>query len=41
MLVIGRWAVVANAFGVHLSGVLAWIVWACMHVMNLVTFRVQ
>ena len=29
----------ANASGVHLSGSLAWIVWACMHVMNLVTFR--
>jgi hypothetical protein len=30
---------VANASGIHLSGLLAWIVWACMHVMNLVTFR--
>jgi NADH dehydrogenase len=39
LAVIGRWAAVANASGVHLSGVLAWIVWACMHVMNLVTFR--
>jgi NADH dehydrogenase len=37
--VIGRWAAVANAFGVHLSGLLAWIVWACIHVMNLVTFQ--
>jgi NADH:ubiquinone reductase (H+-translocating) len=37
--VIGRWAAVAKASGVHLSGLLAWIVWACMHLMNLVTFR--
>ena len=39
LAVIGRWTAVANASGVHLSGLLAWIVWACMHVMNLVTFR--
>ena len=39
LAVIGRWAAVANASGVHLSGFLAWIVWACMHVVNLVTFR--
>jgi NADH dehydrogenase len=39
LAVIGRWAAVATASGVHLSGSLAWIVWACMHVMNLVTFR--
>jgi NADH dehydrogenase len=39
LAVIGRWAAVANAFGVHLSGLLAWIVWAFTHVMNLVTFR--
>jgi NADH dehydrogenase len=39
LAVIGRWAAVANAFGVHLSGLLAWIVWACIHVMNLVTFQ--
>jgi NADH:ubiquinone reductase (H+-translocating) len=39
LAVIGRWAAVANASGVHLSGLLAWIVWACMHVTNLVTFR--
>jgi NADH dehydrogenase len=37
--VIGRWAAVANASGVHLSGLLAWILWACIHVMNLVTFQ--
>jgi NADH dehydrogenase len=39
LAVIGRWAAVANASGVHLSGFIAWIVWACMHVVNLVTFR--
>lgn len=39
LAVIGRWAGVASAFGVHLSGLLAWIVWACIHVMNLVTFQ--
>jgi hypothetical protein len=39
LAVIGRWAAVANAFGVHLSGLLAWIVWACIHLMNLVTFQ--
>ena len=39
LAVIGRWAAVANASGVHLSGLLAWILWACIHVMNLVTFR--
>jgi NADH:ubiquinone reductase (H+-translocating) len=37
--VIGRWAAVANASGVHLSGLLAWIVWAFIHVMNLVSFQ--
>jgi len=39
LAVIGRWAAVANASGVHLSGLLAWIIWACIHVMNLVTFQ--
>jgi NADH dehydrogenase len=37
--VIGRWAAVANTFGVHLSGLLAWIMWAFIHLMNLVTFQ--
>jgi len=37
--VIGRWVAMANASGFHLSGPLAWIVWACIHVMNLVTFQ--
>ena len=39
LAVIGCWAAVANASRAHLSGFLAWIVWACMHVMHLVTFR--
>jgi len=37
LALIGRRAAVANASGVHLSGLLAWILWACIHVMNLVT----
>jgi NADH:ubiquinone reductase (H+-translocating) len=37
--VIGRWAAVANAFGVHLSGLAARIVWACIHLMYIVTFQ--
>lgn len=39
LAVIGRWAAVANAFGVHLSGLAAWILWACVHVMSLLTFQ--
>jgi NADH:ubiquinone reductase (H+-translocating) len=39
LAVIERWAAVANVAGVHLSGLFAWFVWACMHVMNLVTFQ--
>jgi NADH dehydrogenase len=39
LAVIGRWAAVANAFGVHLSGLAAWILWACIHVMSLLTFQ--
>jgi hypothetical protein len=39
LAVIARWAAVANAFGVQLSGILAWIVWACIHVMHVVTFQ--
>ncbi len=39
LAVIGRWAAVANVSGLHLSGLLAWIMWACIHVMNLVTFQ--
>jgi len=39
LAVIAPRAAVANVSGVHLSGLLAWIVWACIHVMNLVTFQ--
>jgi NADH dehydrogenase len=39
LAVIGRWAVVANAFGVHFSGLAAWIMWACVHAMSVVTFQ--
>ncbi len=39
LAVIGRWAAVANAFGVHLSGLVAWMVWAFIHLMYIVTFQ--
>jgi NADH dehydrogenase len=39
LAVIGRWAAVANLSGVHLSGLLAWIVWALVHIGYLVEFR--
>jgi len=39
LAVIGRRAAVANAFGVHLWGLPAWIVWAFIHVMYLVQFQ--
>ena len=39
LAVIGRRAAVANISGVHLSGLFAWILWACIHVMNLFTFQ--
>src|SRR6267142_5133796 len=39
MAVIGRWAAVANIFGVHVSGFPAWLVWACIHLMYLVQFQ--
>ena len=39
LAVIGRWAAVADAFGVHLSGLIAWIMWACIHLMYIVTFQ--
>jgi NADH:ubiquinone reductase (H+-translocating) len=37
--VIGRAAAVANAFGVHLSGLPAWIVWAFIHLAYIVEFQ--
>jgi NADH dehydrogenase len=39
LAVIGRWAAVANAFGVHLSGFIAWVVWVFIHLMYIVTFQ--
>src|SRR5260370_30210340 len=39
LAVIGRWAAVADVFGVHISGFLAWLVWALIHLMYLVTFQ--
>ncbi len=37
--VIGRAAAVANIFGVHLSGLLAWLVWLFIHLMYIVRFQ--
>jgi NADH dehydrogenase len=39
LAVIGRWAAVADVFGVHVSGFLAWLVWAFVHVTYLVSFQ--
>jgi NADH dehydrogenase len=39
LAVIGRWAAVANVFGLHLSGLLAWLVWAFIHLMYIVQFQ--
>jgi NADH dehydrogenase len=39
LAVIGRWAAVANVFGVHLWGLPAWIVWAFIHLAYLVQFQ--
>ena len=39
LAVIGRAAAVANVFGVHLSGLAAWIVWAFIHLTYIVTFQ--
>jgi len=38
LAVIGRWAE-ANVFGVHVSGFVAWLVWAFVHLMYLVQFQ--
>ncbi len=37
--VIGRGSAVANIFGVHLSGLLAWLVWLFIHLLYLVEFQ--
>jgi NADH dehydrogenase len=39
LAVIGRAAAVANVFGLHISGFLAWLIWAFIHLMYLVTFQ--
>jgi NADH dehydrogenase len=39
LAVIGRAAAVANIFGVHLSGLPAWIVWLFVHLMYIVEFQ--
>jgi NADH dehydrogenase len=39
LAVIGRASAVANAFGLHLSGLLAWLIWAFIHLTYLVQFR--
>jgi NADH dehydrogenase len=39
LAVIGRAAAVANIFGRHISGLLAWLVWAFVHLMYIVQFR--
>jgi NADH dehydrogenase len=39
LAVIGRAAAVADVFGTHLSGFIAWLVWVFIHLMYLVTFQ--
>src|SRR5262249_8488299 len=39
LAVIGRAAAVANVFGLRLSGLPAWLVWACIHLMYIVQFQ--
>jgi NADH dehydrogenase len=39
MAVIGRAAAVANIFGLHLSGLPAWLVWLFIHLMYIVQFQ--
>jgi len=39
LAVIGRAAAVANIFGLHISGLLAWLVWVFIHLMYIVQFR--
>jgi len=39
LAVIGRAAAVADVFGAHLSGLIAWLVWVFIHLMYLVNFR--
>ncbi|HEY1342008.1 MAG TPA: NAD(P)/FAD-dependent oxidoreductase [Bryobacteraceae bacterium] len=39
LAVIGRGSAVARIFGVHLSGLIAWLVWIFVHLMYLVQFQ--
>jgi NADH dehydrogenase len=39
LAVIGRAAAVADVFGAHLSGPIAWLVWVFIHLMYLVNFQ--
>ncbi len=39
LAVIGRASAVANVFGVHVSGLLAWLIWAFIHLMYIVEFQ--
>jgi len=39
MAVIGRAAAVANVFGVHVSGFLAWFIWLFIHLIYIVEFQ--
>jgi NADH dehydrogenase len=39
LTLIGRAKAVANVFGVHISGLLAWIVWAFIHLAYIVEFQ--
>ena len=39
LAVIGRAAAVANVFGVHLTGLPAWVVWLFIHLMYIVEFQ--
>jgi len=39
LAVIGRATAVADVFGAHLSGFVAWLVWVFIHLMYLVTFQ--
>ena len=39
MAVIGRAAAVANIFGLHVTGLLAWLIWLFIHLMYIVEFQ--
>jgi NADH dehydrogenase len=39
MAVIGRAAAVANVFGLHVSGLLAWLMWLFIHLIYIVEFQ--